>query len=54
MTNSKRTIGKLAAEAGVGIETIRYYERRGLLQQPKLNRTSEETPDMSFGMQWMS
>jgi DNA-binding transcriptional MerR regulator len=34
MTNSKRTIGKLAAEAGVGLETIRYYERRGLLRQP--------------------
>jgi DNA-binding transcriptional MerR regulator len=34
MTNSKRTIGKLAAEAGVGVETIRYYERRGLLRQP--------------------
>jgi len=34
MTNGKRTIGKLAAEAGVGVETVRYYERRGLLQQP--------------------
>jgi len=32
MTNGKRTIGKLAAEAGVGVETIRYYERRGLLR----------------------
>jgi hypothetical protein len=28
MTNSKRTIGKLGAEAGVGVETIRYYECR--------------------------
>jgi hypothetical protein len=28
MTNGKRTIGKLAAQAGVGIEMIRYYERR--------------------------
>ncbi len=27
----KRTIGKLAAEAGVGVETTRYYEREGLL-----------------------
>jgi DNA-binding transcriptional MerR regulator len=34
MKGGKRTIGKLAAEAGVGIETIRYYERRGLLEQP--------------------
>ena len=25
------TIGKLAAAGGVGVETIRYYQRRGLL-----------------------
>jgi len=29
-----RTIGKLAEEAGVHVETIRYYERRGILVQP--------------------
>lgn len=29
-----RTIGQLAHEAGVGVETIRYYERRGLLREP--------------------
>ena len=28
------TIGKLANNAGVGVETVRYYERRGLLVQP--------------------
>lgn len=28
------TIGRLADEAGVNIETIRYYERRGLLREP--------------------
>jgi len=28
------TIGRLAAEAGVGVETIRYYQRRGLLETP--------------------
>lgn len=28
------SIGKLAREAGVGVETIRYYQRRGLLVQP--------------------
>ena len=28
------TIGKLAAAAGIGVETIRYYERRGLIEQP--------------------
>ena len=26
--------GKVAAAAGVGIETLRYYERRGLLAEP--------------------
>jgi len=28
------TIGKLADAAGVNIETIRYYQRRGLLDEP--------------------
>lgn len=28
------TIGTLAREAGVGVETIRYYQRRGLLREP--------------------
>jgi MerR family mercuric resistance operon transcriptional regulator len=28
------TIGKLAATAGVGVETIRFYQRRGLLETP--------------------
>ena len=28
------TIGKLADAAGVNIETIRYYQRRGLLGEP--------------------
>jgi DNA-binding transcriptional MerR regulator len=27
-------IGQLADEAGVNIETVRYYERRGLLRKP--------------------
>jgi len=26
------TIGKLARQAGVGVETLRYYERRGLIE----------------------
>ena len=28
------TIGQLAKRAGVNVETVRYYERRGLLPQP--------------------
>ena len=28
------TIGNLAREAGVNLETVRYYERRGLLPKP--------------------
>jgi MerR family mercuric resistance operon transcriptional regulator len=28
------TIGKLAAAGGVGVETVRYYQRRGLLGTP--------------------
>src|SRR5688572_27027868 len=28
------TIGQLAKRAGVNLETIRYYERRGLLSEP--------------------
>jgi MerR family transcriptional regulator, mercuric resistance operon regulatory protein len=29
------TIGQLASEAGVNVETIRYYQRRKLLPKPK-------------------
>ena len=28
------TISKAASEAGVGVETIRFYERKGLINQP--------------------
>ncbi|MFQ5747029.1 MAG: MerR family DNA-binding protein [Gemmatimonadota bacterium] len=28
------TIGRLAAEAGVSVETVRFYERRGLIRRP--------------------
>ncbi|WP_300377828.1 MerR family transcriptional regulator [Henriciella sp.] len=28
------TIGQLAAAAGVGVETVRYYQRRGILKTP--------------------
>ena len=29
------TIGKFAATAGVGVETVRFYQRRGLLARPE-------------------
>ena len=28
------TIGRLAKQAGIGIETVRFYERRGLIEPP--------------------
>ncbi len=31
------TIGKLATAGGVGVETIRFYQRRGLLAEPDRN-----------------
>jgi MerR family mercuric resistance operon transcriptional regulator len=31
---SSDTIGALAKAAGVGVETVRYYQRRGLLPEP--------------------
>lgn len=31
----KLTIGKLAEMAGVGVETIRFYQRKELLREPK-------------------
>lgn len=35
MPDAGLTIGALADAAGVGVETIRYYERRGLVPQPQ-------------------
>lgn len=34
------TIGQLASEAGVGVETIRFYERRGLVPEPERSPSS--------------
>src|SRR5436190_1422470 len=28
------TIGQVARSAGIGVETVRFYERRGLLREP--------------------
>ena len=30
------TIGKLARESGVGVETVRFYERKGLVKRPSV------------------
>ena len=32
------TIGRLASEVGVNLETVRFYEREGLLEKPPRNR----------------
>ena len=34
MRHGSDTIGGLAKAAGVGVETVRYYQRRGLLSEP--------------------
>ena len=31
------TIGKLADEGGVGVETVRFYQRKGLIETPARN-----------------
>ena len=33
------TIGKLASAAGVGVETVRFYERKGLIAAPPRRRS---------------
>ena len=35
----KNTIGQLAKKVNVNLETIRYYERRGLLLEPPRNKS---------------
>ncbi len=32
---TQMTISKSARQAGVGVETVRFYERHGLIQQPR-------------------
>ncbi len=34
------TIGQLAKQAGVGVETIRFYERQGLIAEPERQPSS--------------
>lgn len=35
MADAALTIGDVASRASVGVETVRYYERRGLVAQPR-------------------
>src|ERR1700729_672123 len=41
------TIGKFAEAGGVGVETVRFYQRRGLLPRPARGRAgfAEDTDD---------
>ncbi|MDB4933823.1 MAG: MerR family transcriptional regulator [Labilithrix sp.] len=43
----RMTIGELARSAGVGVETVRYYQRRGLFPEPprQPRSTREYAPD---------
>ena len=38
------TIGKVAKAAGVGVETIRFYEKKGLIERPVAKGTYREYP----------
>lgn len=48
------TIGELARRAGVGVETVRFYQRQGLLEEPPRGRasrrayTSDHLADLRF------
>ncbi|MCH8219948.1 MAG: MerR family transcriptional regulator [Proteobacteria bacterium] len=35
MTRNKPTIGTIARQAGINVETIRYYQRIGLVKEPR-------------------
>lgn len=39
------TIGKLASASGVSVETIRFYERKGILKQPRKQGAFRHYPD---------
>ena len=43
---TKLTIGRLADEAGVNVETIRYYQRRGLMAEPDKPMGGQRQYDM--------
>ena len=42
------TIGKVAKQAGVNIETVRYYERQGLIPEPPRRASGYRQYDTGF------
>ena len=44
------TIGRLARESGVNVETIRFYERKGLIDQPEKPTTGYRRYPMEAGV----
>jgi MerR family mercuric resistance operon transcriptional regulator len=45
---ARRTIGKLAKEGGVSVETVRFYERKGLLDQPPASDGYRDYDDVAL------
>lgn len=43
--NESLTIGKLASASDVNVETIRFYERKGILKQPKKQGSFRHYPN---------
>lgn len=43
MSNERMTIGRLAAAGGVNVETVRYYQRRGLMPEPEKPQSGVRT-----------
>ena len=43
------SIGEIARQAGVGVETVRFYERRGLLAEPQRKASGYRTAYPNFG-----
>ena len=45
--SGRMTISRFAEAAGVGVETVRYYQRRGLLPVPKADNGSYREYDLA-------
>lgn len=45
-----RTIGMLANEVGVSVETVRYYEREGLIDKPRRSEGPRHYDDQALAM----